>query len=133
MNPFDFILNLISPQRIAILKYLYEERHPSDLAKKFSISRQAVDKHLAQLYLAGLVEKRIKVGKRPMVYYTISDAGLRFVENVEDVVEDHILEIRKNVEEEMKELDRKLVYGEINEREYRALRKKLEERYSWLR
>ena len=68
-----------------------------------------------------------------MVYYTISDAGLRFVENVEDAVENHILEIRKNVEERINELDRELVYGEINEREYRTHRKKLEARYSWLK
>ncbi len=133
MNSFDFILSLISPRRIAMLKYLYEERHPNDIAEKFAISRQAVDKHLANLYLAGLVEKRIKEGKRPMVCYTISDAGLRFAENIEDTVENYMLEIRKNIEERIKELDRELVYGNIGEREYRALRKKLEARYSWLK
>ncbi|NPA74985.1 MAG: winged helix-turn-helix transcriptional regulator [Euryarchaeota archaeon] len=126
------MLELLTPRRLEILKYLSKERHPEEIAAKFKISRQAADKHLSILYRAGMVSKKVKYGKRPMVYYQITDAGAKFISNVEDLIENHILGLQKEMKYQLRELDEMLVSGEISEREYRALRRKMEVRYRWL-
>ena len=107
-DSFRYILEILTPRRFAILKYLMKERHPEEVAREFSVSRQAADKHLAILYRAGLVEKHIKEGTRPMVYYQTTDAGAKFMNDM-------------------------LVNGELSEREYWHLRRKLEVRFEWVK
>ncbi len=128
-----FILGILTPRRFEILKYLSKERHPDEIAAEFKISRQAADKHLSMLYRAGMVSKVVKYGKRPMVYYQITGAGAKFVSDVEDLVENHILGLKKEVRDQLRELDEMLVYGQISEEEYLRRRRIMERRLSWLK
>ncbi len=132
-NSFRYMLETLTPRRFAILKYLMKERHPEDVAREFSVSRQAADKHLAILYRAWLVEKHIKEGTRPMVYYQTTDAGAKFINDIEEAVENHILEIKKYIYDKIREFDEMLVNGELSEQEYWHHRRKLEVRFQWVK
>jgi DNA-binding transcriptional ArsR family regulator len=123
---------VISPLRLQMLKELREDKHPEELAGKFGITRQAVDKHLAILYNLGLVDKRIKEGKRLMVFYRITSEGEEFLESFEDLAQGHLLSLRKRYKDELFTLDRMLVDGDITEREYRERKRALEKRFLWV-
>ncbi len=132
MGPLERIANVISPLRMEILRSLRKEAHPEELAREFGITRQAVDKHLSILYRYGFVDKRIREGPRPMVFYRITSDGEEFLHNFEDLVEGHIMNIRKRYKDELFSLDRMLVDGEISEGEYRNKRKALSKRFEWV-
>ncbi len=132
MEMYLKIAEMVSPLRIKILDTLRNERHPEDLAREFGITRQAVDKHLTLLYRFGLVDKRIKEGARPMVFYRITPEGEDFLQSFEDMARGHILNLRKRYKDELFTLDRMLVNGDITEREYRERRKILERRFQWV-
>ncbi len=132
-DSFRYILEILTPRRFAILKYLMKERHPEEVAREFSVSRQAADKHIAILYRAGLVEKHIKEGTRPMVYYQTTDAGAKFMNDIVEAIENHILEIKKQISDKIREFDEMLVNGDLSEREYWHLRRKLEVRFEWVK
>jgi len=123
---------IVSPLRIKILKSLRGERHPEDLAREFNITRQAVDKHLNLLYRFGLVDKRIKEGARPMVFYRITPEGEELLQGFEDLAQGHILNLRKRYKDEIFALDRMLVEGDISEKEYKERRRVLERRFQWV-
>ncbi|AGB04747.1 putative transcriptional regulator [Aciduliprofundum sp. MAR08-339] len=131
MNTEQFT-DVLTPVRIKILRMLREEKHPEEIAEKLSITRQGVDKHLSILYLYGMVDKRIKMGRRPMVFYRITSEGEDFFQNFEELVENHILAIKNRYKEELLTLDRMLVDGKITENEYLRARKDMEKRFSWV-
>jgi len=132
MLPDYEIAALISPLRLKMLNLLRREMHPEELAQEFGITRQAVDKHLSLLYKYGLVDKRIKEGARPMVFYRITSEGEEFLQNFEDLAQGHIVNIRKRYKEEIFSLDRMLVDGEITEMEYRGRKRALDRRFQWV-
>ncbi len=132
MVPDYGIASIISPLRLKMLNLLRRERHPEELSREFGITRQAVDKHLSLLYKYGLVDKRIKEGARPMVFYRITSEGEEFLQNFEDLEQEHIVNIRKKYKEELIYLDRMLVDGEINEMEYRRRKRALDKRFQWV-
>ncbi len=132
MLPAKNIVRVISPLRVEMLNLLRKEMHPEELARRFQITRQAVDKHLAILYRYGFIDKRIKESVRPMVFYRVTSEGEEFMQNLEDLVQGHIMNIRKRYREELLSLDRMLVEGEINEREYRNKIRGLEKRFGWI-
>lgn len=123
---------IITPIRLRILKILREEKHPEDLANELNITRQGVDKHLAILYRYGLVDKRVKMDRRPMVFYRITSEGEDFLTNFENLVQEHIMSVRKRYKDEIFNLDRMLVDGEISESEYWNRRREIERRFSWV-
>ncbi len=131
MNTEQFT-DVLTPVRIKILRMLREEKHPEEIAEKLSITRQGVDKHLSILYRYGMVDKRIKMGRRPMVFYRITSEGEDFLQNFEELVENHILAIKNRYKEELLTLDRMLVDGNITENEYLRARKDMEKRFSWV-
>ncbi len=96
------------------------------------MSRQGVDKHLSILYEYGFIDKRVKMGKRPMVYYSLTSEGADFLSGFEDLVHSHILSIRDRYRESLAAFDRMLVDGEISEKEYWHLRKDIENRFRWV-
>lgn len=131
MNSEEIILEALSPKRYTILLHLKDEKHPEDIAKELNITRQAVDKHLSLLYRCGLLEKRMKESNRMKVYYQISEAGIKLLDSIDDAISNYILEIEENMENKLRELDEALVYGNLSEMEYKYLRRKEEERFSW--
>ena len=127
------LLRALTPKRYEILKLLREEKHPDEIAKTLRISRQAADKHLSTLYRLGMVDKRIKEGNRPMVYYKSSEQAMELVCDLEELMESYINALRDEVSSQIKQLDENLVYGKITEGEYWRLRRRLEARFEWLR
>ncbi len=123
---------LLTSQRIVILRMLREERHASEIAERMGVSRQAVDKHLSLLYRFGLVDKRVKEGVRPMVFYRITSEGEEALQSFEDMASELVLALRKRYRSELINLDRMLVDGEITEREYRERRRSLDRRFRWV-
>jgi DNA-binding transcriptional ArsR family regulator len=132
MLPDYDIAAIISPLRLKMLDMLRKEMHPEELGRKFGITRQAVDKHLSLLYKYGFVDKRIKEGARPMVFYRITPEGEEFLQNFEDLLQGHIVNIRKRYKEEIFSLDRMLVEDEIDEKEYKSRKRALDKRFQWV-
>ncbi len=131
MEKVEFVASQITATRLRILRMLRREKHPEEIAEELKITRQAVDKHLKILYDLGMVERKIKYGKRIQVYYEISEAGGEFLMNFEEIVNNYILSVRKSEREEIMKIDNMLVNGEINEREYLKRRKDIEKRFGW--
>ncbi len=132
MDSYSYVAGLISPTRIKILRELRGECHPEVLAKKFKMTRQGMDKHLAILYQAGLVDKIIKDDGRPMTYYTISQEGECFLQNFVDLVDNLVIDLKKRRKYELMSLDRDLVEDKLNEKEYLIKKKKIESRFKWV-
>ena len=132
MKPSEEMALVISPLRIKLLESLRDERHPEEMAREFGITRQAVDKHLSILYRFGLVDKRVKEGARLMVFYQITSEGEEFLQGFETLSEGHFVGLRKRYKEELINLDRMLVNGEMDEGEYRRRKRALEKRFGWV-
>ncbi len=132
MDIYSKTADLITPLRIKILREMRVEKHPEELANKFKITRQGVDKHLSILYQAGLIDKKIKDMKRPMVFYSLTSEGENFLQDFEKIAEELIMSLRKRYKEELFALDHMLVGGEISENEYRNRKRKLDERFDWV-
>ena len=132
MNPSEKMSFIISPLRIRILESLMEEKHPEELAREFGITRQAVDKHLFLLYQYGLVDKRVKAGTRPMVFYQITAEGEELLQSFENIAEGHFVSVKKRYKEELFTLDRMLVNGELTEGEYKRRKNALDKRFGWV-
>jgi len=133
MERTEKFAEILTSTRIKILKELKEEKHPQELAERMRMTRQGVDKHLSILYKYGLVEKRVKFKKRPMIFYILTPEGEELLGNIEDAIESFILSIRNKYKEEIFNLDRMLVDGKIEENTYWERRRKMEERFSWVK
>lgn len=107
-----------------IINYLRDgAKHPIEMAKKFGISRVAVDKRLKKLKKLGLVEPKPCVSKnsdRTIIKYELSGACLKLLDSIDDNVGNFY-------EQKLRELDILLATGEIDENEYLSRREKLEE------
>ncbi len=132
MDMYSQVADVISPIRIRILRELKEEKHPEELAMEFNMTRQGVDKHLAILYQMGLVDKKIKEMKRPMIFYFLTKEGESFLQDFENMVENLVMDLRKRQREELLALDKMLVDGEISEAEYLRKKRNLEKRFRWV-
>ncbi len=128
----DRIAEVLTPIRLKILRMLFEEMHPEDIAREVGITRQGVDKHLALLYQFGLVDKRVKMEVRPMVFYRITPEGEELIRNFEDMAQSHIIGLKNRYKEELITLDRMLVEGNMSEAEYWKKRKELQKRFQWV-
>ncbi len=132
MDFYYHVAELISPTRIKILRELKNEKHPEELAAEFEMTRQGVDKHLAILYNMGLVDKKIKDMKRPMIFYFLTKEGECFLQDFENLVENLVIDLRKRQREELLVLDKMLVDGKISEAEYLRKKSNLEKRFRWV-
>ena len=132
MDIYSRVADVISPIRIRLLRKLRKERHPEELAMEFDMTRQGVDKHLAILYQAGLVDKKIKEMKRPMIFYFLTKEGESFLQDFENLAENLGMDLRKRQKEELLYLDKMLVDGQINEDEYLRKKRALEKRFGWV-
>ncbi len=132
MDMYSQVAEVISPIRIRILRELKEDKHPRELAMEFNMTRQGVDKHLAILYQMGLVDKKIKEMKRPMIFYFLTKEGESFLQEFENMVENLVIDLRKRRREELLALDKMLVDGMINEAEYLRKKRNLEKRFRWV-
>jgi len=132
MDIYSRVAHIVSPIRIRLMRELRMEKHPEELAMEFDMTRQGVDKHLAILYQSGLVDKKIKEMKRPMIFYFLTKEGESFLQDFENLVENLAMDLIKRQKEELFSLDNMLVDGKISEAEYLGKKRDLEERFRWV-
>lgn len=133
MEISSIIAEVITPTRIRIMRMLRDSAHPESIAAELGISRQGVDKHLAILHRYGMVDKEVRIERRPMVFYRITPEGEELLRNFEDIAQNHLLAIKSRYRDSLLTLDRMLVDGEISEREYWKRRREMEKRFSWVK
>ena len=102
--------------------------HPSDIAIKLKVTRQAVDKALRDLFAAGLLDRSAVFPPegRPKILYTINKEGRNLIRALEEASCNFYKDLDERRKWEMKELDTMLAEGRIPEEVYLRKRKALE-------
>jgi len=134
-DPLEIVRIAASAARLQILKLLQQGfDHPEDLAAKMKVRRQAIDKHLIELFNWGLVGRAAVFAPtgRPRIVYQMSQRGKDLVDLLERAAKDYKETFRGDFDRELEALEVKLAAGEIAEEIYFKRRKELEARYQWV-
>lgn len=134
-DPLEIVRTAATPTRLQILKLLQQGfDHPEDLATKMNIRRQAIDKHLVELFNWGLVDRAAVFPPkgRPRIVYQMTQRGKELVDVLERAAKEYRDSFRGDFERELEALEAKLAAGEIAEEMYFKKRGELEARYTWV-
>jgi len=130
---FNGVMNVIASQvRIGILEEIMKGvDHPDDLAKKFNMTRQAIDKHLMFMYSLGLIDRAALYPPdgRPRIVYTVSREGVELVRDIQIRVRRYAEDRWNRYLHEISQLDAKLASGELSEDAHKRLVNRLKKRY----
>ncbi|MFH0816191.1 MAG: hypothetical protein V1934_05190 [Methanobacteriota archaeon] len=104
--------------------------HPSEIAKKLKLTRQAVDKALRALYDLGILDRSAVFPPegRPKILYTINRAGRNLIRALEDASQNYIDDLDGRLREELAALDAALAEGRMGEEVYLRKRGEIEGR-----
>ena len=131
-DPFALIRVAASEARAVVLRLLTQGfDHPSDIAKKLKVQRQSVDKHLAELFTWGLVDRSavFPPNGRPRIVYQITRRGRELLEVLDRTTRAYLDSFRSDYQLELEQLEAKLAAGEIAEEMYFKARREIEDRY----
>ncbi|MEK6810524.1 MAG: winged helix-turn-helix domain-containing protein [Candidatus Thermoplasmatota archaeon] len=134
-DPLEIVRISATPTRLQILKLLQQGfDHPEDLAAKMKVRRQAIDKHLAELFEWGLVDRAAVFPPtgRPRIVYQMTQRGKDLVDVLEQAAMEYRKTFRGDFERELEALEAKLAAGEIAEEMYFKKRNEIETRYQWV-
>ena len=104
--------------------------HPSEIAEKLKVTRQAVDKTIRGLYDLGILDRSAVFPPegRPKIIYTINRAGRNLIRALEDAGENFGKDLDERLKEELGALDAALAEGRMGEDVYLRKRREAEER-----
>ncbi len=134
-DPLEIVRISATPTRLQILKLLQQGfDHPEDLAAKLKVRRQAIDKHLVELFDWGLVDRAAVFPPtgRPRIVYQMTQRGKDLVDVLEQAANQYRVSFRGDFDRELEALEARLAAGEIAEEMYFKRRKELEARYQWV-
>lgn len=134
-DPLDLIRAAASEARTVVLRLLVQGfDHPSDIAKKLKVQRQSVDKHLAELFAWGLVDRSavFPPSGRPRIVYQITGRGRDLLDLLERTAKAYLDSFASDYRVELEALEAKLAAGEIAEEMYFKRRREVEGRYKSL-
>lgn len=124
--------SLTSRSKMNIVERLSTPTSPASLAESMSMTRQAVDKHLKELLLYGIVEKMWVTGStKPRLEYKVTSLGLSFYQKAEDLIHEYREAGVAIFNEKLKSLDLRLANGEIDMAKYESFRSSLKDEMSW--
>jgi predicted ArsR family transcriptional regulator len=106
--------------------------HPDDLATKFKITRQAVDKHITLMYSLGLLERAASYPPdgRPRIVYTLSKGATDLIKDLRMRVQRYADDRNDEFLAEVSRLDSKLASGELSEDAHARQVDRLKKRYT---
>lgn len=123
---------LTSPTKIKIFELLSDPISPESIASILKITRQGVDKHLKEFLKYGIAEKMwVLTSKRPRIEYQATSIGRSFYEDLRNNLENYRERGKKEVEDNLKSLDTRLISGEMNTKQYLELKKNMLSELSW--
>jgi len=102
--------------------------HPSEIAKKLKVTRQAVDKALRALYDLGILDRSAVFPPegRPKIIYTINRAGRNLIRALEDAGDGFRSDLDERMREELAALDSALAGKCVSEEIYLRRRAEIE-------
>ncbi len=127
-NKFLFLLELLSNEtRLEILRILSNEAlNPEDLAKRLNISRPAVEKHIKRFKQYGIIRKEIRGYYVPRFMYLTRKETDAFLATLFNLIREYVDQVALVLEEELDELERDLIVGNVAEKEFIARKKEIE-------
>ena len=131
-DALDLIRTAASEARAEVLRLLTQGfDHPSEIAKKLKVQRQSIDKHLAELFAWGLVDRSavFPPNGRPRIVYQITQRGRELLDLLDRTAKAYLDSFRTDYQLELEALEAKLAAGEIAEEMYFKRRRDLEGRY----
>ena len=131
-DPLELIRTAASEARSEVLRLLTQGfDHPSEIAKKLKVQRQSIDKHLAELFTWGLVDRSavFPPNGRPRIVYQITTRGRELLDVLDRTAKAYLESFRSDYQLELERLEAKLAAGEIAEEMYFKARRDLEGRY----
>lgn len=128
----EIIHKLTSSPKITISGYLGQPMSPEELAVKMGTTRQAVDKHIKEMYFYGVLEKIwVTSGNRPRVEFKLSALGTHFYSSVSSFIGAYRERGLTEMEERVKSLDMMLISGDITQKRYHEMRDEFERSMQW--
>ena len=127
--------SLSSETRLEVIRLLKEGiDHPGDLAKEVGVVRQAIDKHLLDMYSMGLVDRSAHFPPtgRPKIVYSLTPRGANLYNSINKLIMEFSGDMRAQHAELKRELDTKLIMGQIGEKGYRKKLEELDSQFSVL-
>ena len=134
-SAFEILSTISSKSKNDVLECLNAGyTHPSDIATKLKVSRQAVDKALRDLFEAGVLDRSAVFPPegRPKILYTINKEGRNLIRALEEASANFHRELCERRRWELNELDTLLAQGKIPEEVYLRKRSQLEGRTTGL-
>ncbi|MFX1512096.1 MAG: ArsR/SmtB family transcription factor [Promethearchaeota archaeon] len=127
-NRFLFLLELLSNEtRLKILRILSQEAlNPEDLAKRLKISRPAVEKHIKKFKQYGIIRKEIRGYYVPRFMYLTRKETDAFLAALFNLMRRFVEQVIETTEEELDELERDLIIGNIIEKEFIIRKEEIE-------
>ncbi len=123
---------LTSRAKMNIVERLSTSTSPASLAERMGMTRQAIDKHLKELLLYGIVEKIWVTGPtKPRLEYKVTSLGVSFYKKTGDLILEYREEGIAEYNEKLKSFDLRLLNGDIDVAKYEQLKSSLKEEMSW--
>ena len=123
---------LTSRAKMNIVERLSTSTSPASLAERMGMTRQAIDKHLKELLLYGIVEKIWVTGStKPRLEYKVTGLGASFYKKTDDLILEYREEGLAEYNEKLKSFDIHLLNGDIDMAKYEQLKSSLKEEMSW--
>lgn len=128
----EIVHRLTSSPKIILSTMLGKPMSPEEIAAKLKITRQAVDKHIKEMQFYGIVEKIwVTSGKRPRVEFKLSQTGSYFYDSLKGFVEEFRTHGLEDLENLLKELDLRLIEGQIDQAHYYEMKEDIEMSMKW--
>ena len=130
----EAIHTLTSSSKENLVALLSKPRAPEDIADALKMTRQAVDRHLKDMMVYGIVEKIwVTGGRRPRVEFKLSPLGHYFFDSMNEFMSSFKERGREDLDTRLKSLDLLIIKGEVDQKRYSELKKELESNLEWFR
>jgi predicted ArsR family transcriptional regulator len=129
----ELLRTLCSKERSRLIALLMKGvRHPTDMGGRLGVSRQSVDRHLQLLHRWGIVERVVAsppVG-RPRVEYRVTSEALDLMDSLDELVLEYRQRVLETYRARVRDLDVRLVAGDLDEEMYLTHLRDLQRRYA---
>ncbi|MHA2273663.1 MAG: ArsR/SmtB family transcription factor [Candidatus Hodarchaeales archaeon] len=125
---YNELLRLVSdPTRFQILIILLNApaQNPADLAKKLSLTRPGIEKHLKMLRTFWLIEREVESWPSPRFVYGLTQVGRDFLNRLTDLFDSYTHETCGSIVSEIETIEKKFILGKIKRPQYEEELKEL--------
>ena len=100
-------------------------QNPADLAKKLSLTRPGIEKHLKMLRTFWLIEREVESWPSPRFVYGLTQVGRDFLNRLTDLFDSYTHETGGSIVSEIETIEKRFILGKIKRHQYEEELKEL--------